>query len=78
MLGLQRDSARGRLLILGNFSEKAQTVPAYRLQELRFAGTLHDHLTGQNLTTWPGITLAPYQVMWLEAEANNSSVNGRG
>ncbi len=70
VLGLVRDSARGWLLILGNFSDKAQTVPAYRLQELQFAGTLRDHLTGQNLETWSGVTLAAYQAMWFEG-ANN-------
>ncbi len=36
VFGLIRESPRGRVLVLGNFSEKPQTVPAYRLHELGF------------------------------------------
>ncbi len=66
VFGLLRDSARGRLLVLANFTERAQTVPAYRLGALGFAGTSLDHLTGQSHHGWQDLTLSPYQAVWLE------------
>jgi amylosucrase len=68
VFGLIRHSPRGRLLILANFSEQAQTVPAYRLRELDFAGPLVDHLKQEGVDGWLDIHLEAYQVYWLERE----------
>lgn len=65
VFGLLRQSPRGRLLILANFSEHSQAIPRHRLHELGFDGTLVDHL--QNSTSsWQEIVLEPYQTQWLE------------
>jgi len=65
VLGLVRESPRGRLLILANFSEDKQHVPAHRLHELGFEGVLADRLTGQEFESWHGVNLQPYASMWL-------------
>ena len=65
VFGLLRTSARGRLLILANLSERPQYVPAYRLAELDFAGPLLDHLTQRPVDGANHLGLGPYQVMWL-------------
>jgi amylosucrase len=67
VFGLVRDSARGRILVLANFSETAQSVPAHRLGALGFAGTSLDHLTGQSHHGWHDVALGPYQAVWLES-----------
>lgn len=63
--GLLRESPRGRLLILGNFSEHSQTVPGYRLAEMGFDGQLFDHLNDKTLDAGTGIQLDGYQAAWL-------------
>ncbi len=67
VFGLLRESPRGRLLILGNFGEQAQTIPAHRLQELGFGGSLLDHITGKPIDGWHDVQLEPYGVHWLQA-----------
>jgi amylosucrase len=67
LFGLYRASARGRLLILANFSEHFQTMPRYRLHELGFSGPLLDHLTSRWLEAWSDLLLEPYAVAWLQA-----------
>jgi amylosucrase len=66
IFGLIRESPRGRLLILGNFTERAQTVPRYRLHEMGFAGPLLNQLNNQPLDSWSDIQLEPYEGMWLQ------------
>ena len=66
VFGLIRDSARGRLLILANFTEHLQTVPAYRLQEMGFGGLLFDWLYNQFIDGSTSIQLSPYGALWLE------------
>ncbi|HEX6384431.1 MAG TPA: amylosucrase [Anaerolineae bacterium] len=66
VFGLIRDSARGRLLILANFTEHPQTVPAYRLQEMGFGGPLFDWLYDQFVDGNTDIQLPPYGALWLE------------
>lgn len=66
VFGLLRDSARGRLLVLANFTEHPQTVPRYRLHEMRFDGSLINHLDEQALDGWSDVYLEPYQALWLE------------
>ena len=60
-----RDSPRGRVLVLANFSERPQTVPGFRLHEMVFGGYLVDRLTGRVIDSAPGITLEGYEALWL-------------
>lgn len=66
VFGLIRASARGRLLILANFTENSQTVPRYRVHEMGFDGVLINHLDEQGLDSWSDVHLEPYQTLWLE------------
>ncbi|MEM7118407.1 MAG: alpha-amylase family protein [Chloroflexota bacterium] len=66
VFGLIRQSPRGKILVLGNFSSEWQTVPKYRLEELGFAGPLIDRLNQRFFDGWFELTLEPYQGMWLE------------
>lgn len=65
VLGLARESAYGRLLILANFSEQHQTVSRSRLQELGFGGLLINRLDEQFIPPWQDLHLEPYQSYWL-------------
>lgn len=69
VFGLLRDSPRGRLLALANFSDRPQTVPGYRLHEMTFGGRLIDRITGRAMDSAPGITLEGYETLWLTAES---------
>ena len=69
VFGLLRDSPRGRVLALANFSDRPQTVPGYRLHEMFFGGRLIDRLTGRAIDSAPGITLEGYEALWLTPEA---------
>lgn len=68
VFGLLRDSPRGRVLVLANFSERPQTVPGYRLHEMFFGGRLVDRLSGQSMDSAPGITLESYEALWLSPQ----------
>ncbi len=68
VFGLLRDSPRGRVLVLANFSERPQLVPGYRLHEMYFGGRLIDRLTERALDSGSGITLEPYEALWLTPE----------
>jgi amylosucrase len=68
ILGLLRQGARGRLLVLGNFSESIQRVPSYRLSELGFGGALIDRLHDEPVDAKDGIILKPYTARWLQQE----------
>lgn len=67
VFGLIRESPRGRLLILGNFSEKGQTVSRQRLHEMGFEGTLINLLNNQTLDRGD-FYLEPYEALWLQKE----------
>ena len=69
VFGLLRDSPRGRVLALANFSDRPQTVPGYRLHEMVFGGRQVDRLTGRQIDSAPGITLEGYEALWLTPEA---------
>ena len=69
VFGLLRDSPRGRVLALANFSDRPQSVPGYRLHEMFFGGRLIDRLTGRAIDSAPGITLEGYEALWLMPEA---------
>lgn len=77
VFGLLRDSPRGRVLALANFSERSQTVPGYRLHEMYFGGRLIDRLTGRAMESAPGLTLEPYEALWLTPESE-IDVEGAG
>ncbi len=68
VFGLLRDSPRGRVLTLANFSERPQMVPGYRLHDMYFGGYLIDRLTGRGIESAPGIMLEPYEALWLTPE----------
>lgn len=68
VFGLIRDSARGKILVLANFTEQPQDVPRHRLQEMDFGGLLIDHLTQEYVDLWGDLTLRPYQAMWLQKQ----------
>jgi len=65
VLGLIRESPRGRLLVLANFSDYQQFVTAHRLHELGFEGLSTDRLTGRSVESWHGVYLRPYASIWL-------------
>ncbi|MFN2223053.1 MAG: alpha-amylase family protein [Candidatus Promineifilaceae bacterium] len=65
VFGFLRDSPRGRLLILGNFSEMPQGVPAFRLHQMGFEGALINLLDGRTLESWRDLHLGPFQALWL-------------
>lgn len=69
VFGLLRRGARGRVLVLGNFTEQPQTVPANRLHEHGCSGALIDRLTNRPFDGRRPLTLAPYEPLWLEVVA---------
>lgn len=66
VFGLIRASARGKLLVLANFSEHDQIVPRHRIHDMGFKGVLVNRLGEQPLDSWSDLKLEPYQVLWLE------------
>jgi amylosucrase len=66
VFGMIRESARGRILVLGNFSEWGQAVSRGRLNEMGFGGVLVDRINGRTLDPYADIYLEPYQALWLE------------
>jgi amylosucrase len=68
VFGLLRDSPRGRVLVLANFSDRPQTIPGYRFHEMIFSGRLVDRLTGRVFESTPGISLEGYEALWLTPE----------
>ena len=65
LFGLLRHSPRGRLLLLGNFSNHPQTITGQRMTELQFGGSIRDVLTGREMVGRQNITLEPYESMWI-------------
>ncbi|NCF65501.1 MAG: alpha-amylase [Chloroflexi bacterium] len=72
VFGLLRESPRGRVLVLGNFSEWGQAVSRGRLKELGFDGPLVELIIDQNLDAWSDIYLEPYQAMWLTEDERDA------
>ncbi|MCP4361726.1 MAG: alpha-amylase, partial [Chloroflexi bacterium] len=67
VLGLLRESAHGRLLILANFTAQSQTISRSRLHELGFNGLLLNQIDGRPLPIWDDVQLEAYQAMWLQS-----------
>ncbi len=66
VFGMIRASARGRLLVLANFTEHDQKILRHRIHDMGFTGELVNHLDGQTLDSWSDLQLEPYQALWLE------------
>jgi amylosucrase len=65
IFGLIRESPRGRVLIVGNFSDQPQTAPAYRFLEMGFGGQLLDLVNGRVVPGWQDLRMEPYGFYWL-------------
>lgn len=63
---MRRSGARGRLLLLANFSAQPQTVTLAEIERARFVPPLRDRLTGRTLAIGEDCNLAPYEALWLE------------
>ena len=68
VFSLIRESPRGRILVLGNFSDKPQSVPAYRLLEMGFGGQLVNLVDGRSIPGWQDLRLEPYGFLWLRVQ----------
>ena len=66
IFGLIRQSSRGRLLILANFTAQNQTVAQHRLRDIGFDGRLANRLTNHTLSGNDDLHLTSYQTLWLE------------
>ena len=66
LFGFLRESPRGRVLVLGNFSDQAQTVPAYRLLEMGFGGQLLNLVDGREINGWQDLAIDAYGYLWLQ------------
>ena len=69
VLGLLRNSARGQVLVLANFSEQSEVVPTHQIEELGFAGPLINLLDGTRWESPDGVELETYDVVWLQSKA---------
>ncbi len=58
-----------RLLVLANFSEREQAVNPDFLRAYVSVDSLFDHISNQAIVTTAAVKLAPYQFMWLKADA---------
>lgn len=67
VLGFTRPGARGGVLVLANFSEHVQTVQAEVLSAMPASAV--DLVGGQRHPLRDGLTLAPYQMVWLDCRA---------
>ncbi len=56
-----------RVMMLNNFSEQAQRLPAHLLQAQGYSGSATDLVTGQPVALEGDLTLGPLQCMWLKA-----------
>lgn len=65
VLGFVHYHAAGPLLVLANFSEHAQQVPAEVLHRQGLAWPARDLIGNTHVGLNEGVTLAPYQLMWL-------------
>ena len=66
VLGFAHYHATGPLLVLANFSEFPQAVPAEILHAQGFSWSAKDLITGTHLLLREGVPLSPYQLAWLK------------
>jgi amylosucrase len=74
VLGYTRGPTGAQVLILANFSETVQRIPARVLSGQ--PEQVRDWLTGDIYRLRDGLTLAPYQVVWLDCAAAASPAHG--
>jgi len=63
---LRRSGARGRILMLANTSDSPQALSAEAVMQARFRFPLRDRLSGRRFTGDAPLTLAGYDLLWLE------------
>ncbi len=68
VFGLLRSSARGRVLVLSNFSEHPESVVRWRIHQIGFDGPLVDLLNGDSLDSVADLALEPYASLWLRQQ----------
>jgi amylosucrase len=66
VLGFAHYHATGPLLVLANFSEQAQAVPAHILHTQGLGWTAVDLITDARLSLMEDVTLSPYRMAWLK------------
>ena len=69
VLGFTRPGATGDILVLANFSERGQGVAAEVLSALPASAV--DLVSGAHLNLRDGLTLGPYQMVWLDCRARS-------
>ncbi len=69
VLGYSRGSLNDGVLVLANFSDYAQHCAARVFSAL--PGTTVDLISGRPLALGNGLTLAPYEVLWIDLRAAN-------
>ena len=69
VLGFTRPGATGDILVLANFSERGQGVAAEVLSALPPSAV--DLVSGAHLNLRDGLTLGPYQMVWLDCRARS-------
>ena len=67
IFGYARQHDHSRVLVLNNFAEREQTLPARLLHEQGFSGPTVDLISGQAGGRAGDLKLGPYQFMWLKA-----------
>lgn len=65
---MRRAGARGRFLLLANFSDRPQQVPADDIRRARFEFPLSDALSDRRLREAESVPLEPYELLWLQPE----------
>ncbi len=66
LFGFVREYAGQRLVVINNFSEFDQPLPQAQLNTATAAAQFVDHVSGHSFPNGKGLTLSPYQFLWLE------------
>ena len=56
------------VLIVGNFTDQVQALPAEELPLSMVGGVLHDLITDRAIAIEPTVSLAPYALLWLSGD----------
>jgi len=67
VFGFVRQGGDGRVLVLCNFSEHEQRVPANTVRANGLSYAFDDLVSGEGLALGDDLVLAPYQFVWLVA-----------
>ena len=65
VFGYLRRHQAGQVLVLANFSERTQTVPANVARTHGLGYDFHDLVTGENIALLSDVILEPYRFVWL-------------